>query len=236
MKQVLANTGGGEELLGYGIRYVQVAAPDPDKVEELQADLKAKGLEAVGLTAQYLEEETVASPEAARAWVDAFDAAAQMKLTLALTSIKAGEAQRPKVCHWLKEMGDEAAKRGVTVAIETHPSLLHNADVSIKTMESTDHPNVRINFDTGNISFYTEGADAVEELEKVAEYVVSTHLKDHNGVLSAREFGTLGRGTVDFAGVRRVLEAVNYEGPWIIQEGGDLEESVAHLRSVGYDV
>ena len=42
MANVLANIGGGAELLEHGIRYVQVGAPEPDKVEELQADLKAK--------------------------------------------------------------------------------------------------------------------------------------------------------------------------------------------------
>ena len=45
MANVLGNIGGGAELLEHGIRYVQVSAPEPDKVEELQADLKAKGLQ-----------------------------------------------------------------------------------------------------------------------------------------------------------------------------------------------
>ncbi len=234
MKNVLANIGGGAELLGYGIQYVQVSAPHPDKVEELQADLKAKGLQAIGLTAMYLEEDTVATPEATQAWINAFDAAVKMGVNLTLSSIKAGEELRTKVCDWLKNMGDEAAKRGNTVALETHPSLLHHGDAALKTMEAINHPNIRINFDTGNISFYTKGADAVAELKKVAKYVASTHLKDHSGNFQAWEFGTLGTGSVDFAGIRLVLEAVDFQGPWILQAGGDLKESVAHLRRLGY--
>ncbi|MCZ6678810.1 MAG: sugar phosphate isomerase/epimerase [Candidatus Poribacteria bacterium] len=234
MANILANTGGGAELLEYGVRHVQVPAPDLDKVEEVQADLKAKGLSAIGLTAMYLEEDSVATPAVTQAWINAFDAAVKMNVNLALSSIKAEEELREKVCDWLKTMGDEAAKRGITVALETHPSLLHNADVALKTMEATNHPNIRINFDTGNISFYTDGADAVEELEKVAEYVVSTHLKDHSGNFQEWEFGTLGTGAVDFAGIRRVLEAVNFQGPWIVQAGGDLTESFAYLHRLGY--
>ena len=61
MANVLANIGGGAELLDHGIQYVQVGAPEPDKVEELQAELKAQGLQAIGLTALYLEEDTVAT-------------------------------------------------------------------------------------------------------------------------------------------------------------------------------
>ena len=234
MTNVLANTGGGSELLEHSIRYVQVGAPEPDKVEELQADLKAKGLQAIALTALYLEEDTVATEKASQAWINAFDAAVKMGVDLALSSIKADEEMRPKVCDWLKTMGDEAAKRGIIVGLETHPSLVHNAEVALKTMEATNHPNIRINFDTGNISFYTEGADAVTELKKVAPYVVSTHLKDHSGNFDEWDFPTLGTGAVDFGGIRQVLEGVGFQGPWIMQAAGDLNQAVAHLRNLGY--
>ena len=74
--------------LEHGIRYVQVGAPEPNKVEELQADLKAKGLQAIGLTALYLEEDTVATEAASEAWINAFDAAVKMGIDLVLSSIK----------------------------------------------------------------------------------------------------------------------------------------------------
>ena len=234
MKNVLANIGGGPELSDCGIRHVQVATPNPDKLEELQADLKEKGLEAIGLTAMYLEENTVATPEAAEAWISACDAAVKMGVSLILSSIKAGEELSPKVRDWLRKMGDEAAKRGITVALETHPSLLHNGDVALKTMEAVNHENIKINFDTGNISFYTEGADAVTELKKIAKYVVSTHLKEHSGAFQAWEFGTLGTGVVNFAGIRQVLEGIGFQGPFILQAAGDLKKSVAYLHRLGY--
>ena len=234
MANVLANIGGGAELLEHGIQYVQVGAPEPDKVEELQAELKAQGLQAIGLTALYLEEDTVATEAASEAWVNAFDAAVTMGVDLALSSIKADEEMRPKVCDWLRTMGDAAAQRGITVALETHPSLVHNAEVALKTMEATDHPNIRINYDTGNISFYTDGADAVTELKKIAQYVVSTHLKDHSGNFDEWDFPTLGAGSVAFAGVKQVLEDVGFQGPWIMQVPGDMTQAVAHLRSLGF--
>ena len=36
MANVLANIGGGEELLEHGIRYVQVGAPEPDKLKNFR--------------------------------------------------------------------------------------------------------------------------------------------------------------------------------------------------------
>jgi len=33
-------------------------------------------------------------------------------------------------------------------------------------MKRIDHPNVRVNFDTGNVTFYNRNADAVSELKE----------------------------------------------------------------------
>ena len=105
------------------------------------------------------------------------------------------------------------------------PSLVHNADVALKTMEATDHPNIRINFDTGNISFYTDGTDAVTELKEIAQYVVSTHLKDHSGNFDEWDFPTLGTGSVDFAGVREVPYRHRFSGTMDYAGSGRSESS-----------
>ena len=99
---------------------------------------------------------------------------------------------------------------------------------------AVNHPAVRINFDTGNISFYTDGGDAVVELEKIAPYVACTHLKDHDGEFEAWHFRTLGEGIVDFTEVLRILKSVDYTGPYILQpegvRGKDLTESQTKER------
>ena len=195
----------------------------------------------------YQEEETVGTAEATVDWINAFDVAVRMGVSLVHSSVREGSKPKSLVYNWLAKMGDEAASRGITLVLETHPNLLHNGEVRLETMQAINHPAVRINFDTGNMSFYTEGADAVTELKPIASYVSSTHLKEHNGKFQDWHFSTLGTGVVDFAGVHQVLKEVGYTGPWIIQiedrsEADSTEaavkermaKSVAHLRSIGY--
>ena len=40
--------------------------------------------------------------------------------------------------------------------LETHPDLGTNGDVHLQTMRRINHPNVRVNFDTGNITYYNQ--------------------------------------------------------------------------------
>lgn len=257
MKNVLACSGGYgrygnlmyEHLSAIGIRHLQIGAPPISQVEEVKGRLRQHGLEAIVLTARYLEEDTVATEAATTDWIQAFDAAVKMGASLVHSSIKASANSKSVVYNWLSKMGDEAASRGLIVVLETHPNLLHNGDVCLEMMQKVDHPAIRINFDTGNISFYNEGenADAVKELRKVVSYVQSTHLKEHSGKYQERHFSTLGSGVVDFSGVLQTLKSVEYSGPWILQIEGvageelteeqvkeRMEKSVNHLRRLGY--
>ena len=57
----------------------------------------------------------------------------------------------------LRRAGEIARKHGVIIALETHPDLGTNGDVHLETMRRINHPNVRVNFDTGNITYYNAG-------------------------------------------------------------------------------
>lgn len=146
----------------------------------------------------------------------------------------------------LRKAGDLARRHGVVIALETHPDLGTNGDVHRETMRRVNHPNVRVNFDTGNITYYNAGADAVAELEKVIDYVATVELKDHGGRPKTWDFPALGRGKVDFRGVLRVLKEHHYAGPITIEVEGveghpwsqdetkqAVAESVAYLRTLG---
>jgi len=145
----------------------------------------------------------------------------------------------------LRQAGQVARRHGVTIALETHPDLGTNGDVHLETMKRINHPNVRVNFDTGNVTFYNRNADAVTELKKIIDYVATVELKDHDGKLQSWNFPTLGTGVVDFPGVLRVLKEHNYRGPFTMEvegvSGRALDEaqtkryvadSVAYLRSL----
>ena len=149
----------------------------------------------------------------------------------------------------LHRLGDIAKTHGVTIVLETHIDLGINAAVHLETMRRVDHPNVRVNFDTGNISFYNQGADAVTELKKIIDYVATVELKDHNGQYRVYNFPVLGKGVVDFPGVLKVLEEHHFQGPIVLEvEGVTLNgvpmtedqtkqfiaESVRYIQSLGH--
>ncbi|MFI5454988.1 MAG: sugar phosphate isomerase/epimerase family protein [Isosphaerales bacterium] len=161
----------------------------------------------------------------------------------------AGAAERRTIVTHLRRLGDFAAQTGVTLALETHIGPTQNARAMLDLIGEVDHPQVRLNFDTGNIAYYNKGVDPCDELEQVKHLVRNVHLKDNRGGFEDWYFPAVGdAGAVDFARVREILDGVGFTGPYTIEIegiGGEpepgLEErqqrvvrSVAHLRSCGY--
>jgi inosose dehydratase len=161
----------------------------------------------------------------------------------------ATEAERRVMVESLRSLGDTAAELGVTISLETHKGPTQNADAMLALMGAVDHPQVRLNFDTGNIGYYNPGADPVAELDRVKHLVRSVHLKDNRGRPEDWYFPAVGDGgAVDFRRVRETLDAVGFAGPYTIEiEGiqgepepgldGRVERvarSVRHLKECGY--
>jgi len=146
----------------------------------------------------------------------------------------------------LRQVGDAARRHGVTVVLETHPDLGTNAEIHLQTMRQVNHPNIRVNFDTGNITFYNKGLEAVGELRKIIDYVATVELKDHTGQYMVWNFPVLGKGVVDFPGILRVLKEHRFGGPITLEVEGVrgvvmdeaqtdhyISESVKYIQSLG---
>jgi L-ribulose-5-phosphate 3-epimerase len=161
----------------------------------------------------------------------------------------ANESERRLVVERLKHLGDLAGSLNMDLTLETHKGPTQNARAMLELMAEVDHPRVRINFDTGNIAYYNEGVDPVDELEQVKHLVRSVHLKDNRGKFEDWYFPALGDGgAVDFVRVREILDAVGFAGPYTIELegiGGEpepglearherVERSIQHLRESGY--
>lgn len=157
--------------------------------------------------------------------------------------------ERRAVVGNLKAVGDVAGELGVTVALETHKGPTQNADAMLALMGEVDHPNVRLNFDTGNLAYYNADVDVTGELKRVRDLVANVHVKDNRGKLEDWYFPAVGDGgAVDFKAVRETLEEIGYKGAFTIEIEGILGEpeptleervervrrSVAHLRACGY--
>ncbi len=146
-------------------------------------------------------------------------------------------------------IGDVAAKHGLTIALETHPGITQNAAAILDTMQALQHDAIRVNFDTGNILYYNEGANVYSQLEAVMDYVVHMHLKDSKGGYREWYFPAMGDGgAVDFARIGRITNDAGFFGPYSLEIEGIRDEpeqtleqrqervvrSVEHLRSVGF--
>jgi inosose dehydratase len=113
-------------------------------------------------------------------------------------------------------------------------------------MKQVNHPNIRVNFDTGNIHFYNANRSAPDELRKIIDYVATVEIKDQIGGEGVWNFPALGEGKIDIRSVIRILKQHGYNGPITIEvEGikgvewdeattkGSIEKSVKYLRSLG---
>jgi sugar phosphate isomerase/epimerase len=170
----------------------------------------------------------------------------RMRVKYLFLSPKHTGASKEVAYERLRRVGDIARQHGVIVALETHPDLGIDAAAHLETMRQVNHLNVRVNFDTGNITFYNKGADAVAELKKIIHYVATVELKDHNGRYMEWNFPVLGKGVVNFPAILKVLEERHFRGPITLEVEGTkgvemdetqtkqyIAESVKYIQSLG---
>jgi L-ribulose-5-phosphate 3-epimerase len=165
----------------------------------------------------------------------------------------AGEAgdddARREIYSQLVDVGDYAARLGITVCFETHRGLCVNHREMLRVMADLAHPHLRLNFDTGNILYYNENIQGEVALAKTCHLVRHVHLKDASGRFGDWNFPALGTaGGVDFLRVYQILRDCGFKGPYSIEIEGTADEpdqslaqyhervveSVRYLRRLGY--
>lgn len=192
-----------------GIRYVFLAIPQPDQVDATMKRLADHRLEALVMRGEF----NLTTPTGPDASEPQLAACKKMGCHYMFISPKHPGTSKEDACQRLRRAGDLARRYDVTIVLETHPDLGANGEVHLETMKRIDHPNVRVNFDTGNIHFYNEGAKAPAELAKIIDYVATVEIKDHFGKPQAWNFPALGQGVVDIPAVVRLLREHRFQGP-----------------------
>lgn len=143
------------------------------------------------------------------------------RLGVPVAQAGAGEArdavERRTLLRHLAAAGDYAATRGVVLALEIHPGLTVSGRAARALMDELDHPHVRINYDTGNVVFYTD-LDPAQDVEEIAPFVAQVHLKD-KGTRQQRawDFVPIGHGVVNVPRIVEVLRAVGFRGPYSLE-------------------
>ena len=172
-----------------------------------------------------------------------------VKFVVADAGAPQDDDERQRIYASLSQIGDHAARLGITVCFETHRGLCVNHREMLRTMADLAHPHLRLNFDTANILYYNENIQGEVALAKCCHLVKHVHLKDTPGIFGEWNFPALGSGGgVDFLRVYQIMRDCGFKGPYTIEiEGvgdeGDLllaayhqrvVESVKYLRTLGY--
>lgn len=154
---------------------------------------------------------------------------------------------------------DEFEKVGVKFALEVHPTeIAFDIATAERALEALDnHPAFGFNYDPSHLGY--QGVDYVGFIEKFAERIFHVHMKDvgwadaptEAGVFGGHlEFGdrrrywdfrSLGRGDIDFEGIIRALNRIEYMGPLSVEwedSGMDREfgatEASAFVKSLDF--
>lgn len=101
----------------------------------------------------------------------------------------------------MKEHAPKAEKAGVVLGLEGHCPAEHYR----KILDRIASPAVKAYFDTEHV--HRAGRDMADEIISLKDQICEFHAKDCSNVL-------LGQGKIDFAQLRRGIEAIGYRG-WI---------------------
>ncbi|MEO6723287.1 MAG: sugar phosphate isomerase/epimerase family protein, partial [Ferruginibacter sp.] len=110
----------------------------------------------------------------------------------------------------LKELGDYANGKNVTVLMETHGELVKTADLE-RIMQSAANPNVGLVWDITNMWTVTNEPPP-QVYDKLKKYIRHTHIKDAKMVDGKLEYTFLGKGEVPILKAVELLIKNDYNG------------------------
>jgi sugar phosphate isomerase/epimerase len=110
----------------------------------------------------------------------------------------------------LKELGEYAKDKNVTVLMETHGEVVKMDDLE-RIMQSAAHPNVGLVWDITNMWTITKEAPA-QVYDKLKKYIRHTHIKDAKHVDGKEQYTMLGKGEVPIFDAIDLLIKGGYKG------------------------
>jgi sugar phosphate isomerase/epimerase len=126
----------------------------------------------------------------------------------------------------LRSVGDEAAKRGVTVVLETHDDWTHPDHVA-RVMEAAGSPAVAINWDPLH-PLRQSGWTIDRQWERLRPWVRHVHVHDGLLRLDTLQLKPMGTGDIDHRPVIAHLKAAGYRG-WVSLEWIHNDSPESHL-------
>jgi sugar phosphate isomerase/epimerase len=118
---------------------------------------------------------------------------------------------------YLRRMGEEAASRGITLAIKPHVGAsVYNTATMVQMMTELDIPGLGANLDTLHI--FRAREDATDTIKKLGKKIVHVHLREYPDVEDRQHYECkaeeeiAGRGGVNFPKILKSLKAIGYKG------------------------
>lgn len=122
----------------------------------------------------------------------------------------------------IKELGDYAKDKGITICLEMHGIWCNTGKIGAQIIKKADHPNVKLNYDTANVVYFG-GVRPEEDIKYALPVMGYIHLKDHGtGKLQEWDFPALGNGILDFGKIFKLLE--QFDGPGSVEVEFDGKE------------
>jgi len=138
------------------------------------------------------------------------------------------EEERELIADRFYDLAEDAAKRGVTVALEFHVGqAIDRPERAIWLLERVNHPSFRLNHDVSH--FDVMGYSIADSVRPFAGRIAHTHVKDQRGRYPDHAFLTPGDGDYDYVTYLREMAEAGYQGFITV------EISVLVQRSPGYD-
>lgn len=148
------------------------------------------------------------------------------------------DAQYPAVLATLRYIAKECKKKGISFLFETGQET---PITLLRVIEAIGSDNLGINMDTANLILYGK-ANAADAITVFGKYVMDTHIKDGFYPTDGQNLGRevkVGEGMANLPEVIKRLQAVNYQGNYIIereisgeQQTKDIVDTLALLKSI----
>jgi L-ribulose-5-phosphate 3-epimerase len=186
--------------------------------------MKRTGLGVGSLAMGELNNIPLKSDPRAAAWLeDAIDVCKAMNIPIVMPAcFSKGDLDMAKtdeidqLVKVLKSASAKAEKAGITIGLENYLSAKDN----LKILDRVGSPALSVYYDVGNPT--DKGYDVYEEIPLLGKRICEFHFKDANFML--------GQGRIDFAKVRKAIDAIQYSG-WIQIEAAAPHGLIADYRA-----
>ena len=120
------------------------------------------------------------------------------------------EATKNRVAAGLRELGEYAGPRNVTVILESHDHFTSSATLK-DVMHAANSPHAALLWDAHH-TFATANEDPEYTVKQLGQWIRHTHLKDSVGTGEDRKYVLTGRGTVPIERQIKALQGIDYKG------------------------